>query len=47
VYVLDGIADDIEPLGLISDRLRTATVHNLQVMSDLMAVASRRQALAA
>ena len=41
VYVLDGIADDVEPLGLISDRLRTGTVHNMQTMYDLMAAASQ------
>ena len=41
VYVLDGIADDVEPLGLISDQLRTATVRNIQLMYDLMAEASQ------
>src|SRR5919202_6331711 len=41
VYVLDGMADDVEPLGLISERVRMATVQNMQVMYDLMAEASQ------
>jgi putative nucleotidyltransferase with HDIG domain len=41
VYVMDGIADDVEPMGLISDRLRSAAVNNIQVMYDLMAEASQ------
>lgn len=36
VYVLDGIADDVEPLGFISQRLRSATVRNLNAMFELM-----------
>jgi len=41
VYVLDGTADDVEPLGLVSDRLRAAAVGNLQTMYELMAAASQ------
>jgi HD-GYP domain-containing protein (c-di-GMP phosphodiesterase class II) len=41
VYVLDGIADDVEPVGLISQRLRSATVRNLDSMFTLMAAATR------
>jgi putative nucleotidyltransferase with HDIG domain len=41
VYVLDGIADDVEPTGFISERLRAANVRNLQTMYDLMAEATQ------
>lgn len=41
VYVLDGIADDVEPLGLISQRLRSTTVRNLNAMFELMTDAVR------
>src|SRR5882762_1255087 len=41
VYIMDGIADDVEPLGLISQRLRSGTVRNLDSMFDLMAQATR------
>jgi putative nucleotidyltransferase with HDIG domain len=41
VYVMDGIADDVEPLGLISQRLRSATVRNLDSMFELVAEATR------
>src|ERR1051326_8300691 len=37
VWILDGIADDVEPAGLVSERLRAANVRNLQIMYDLMA----------
>src|SRR5882762_7971921 len=41
VYVMDGIADDVEPLGLISQRLRSTTVRNLDGMFELIAKATR------
>jgi HD-GYP domain-containing protein (c-di-GMP phosphodiesterase class II) len=41
VYVLDGVADDVEPLGLISQRLRSGTVRNLDVLFNLMDDATR------
>jgi HD-GYP domain-containing protein (c-di-GMP phosphodiesterase class II) len=41
VYVLDGIADDVEPKGLISQRLRSTTVRNLDSVFALMAEATR------
>ena len=41
IYVLDGIADDVEPLGLISQRLRSGTVRNLNSMFELMVQATR------
>jgi putative nucleotidyltransferase with HDIG domain len=41
VYIFDGIADDVEPVGLISQRLRSATVRNLDGMFQLMATATR------
>jgi hypothetical protein len=41
VYILDGIADDVEPKGLISQRLRSATVRNLDSIFELMAEATR------
>lgn len=40
VYVMDGIADDVEPLGLISQRLRSTTVRNLDTIFELMAQAT-------
>ena len=41
VYVMDGIADDVEPLGLVSQRLRSATLGNLDSMFKLMAEATQ------
>jgi putative nucleotidyltransferase with HDIG domain len=41
VWILDGIADDVEPAGLVSERLRAANVRNLQIMYDLMAEATQ------
>jgi len=41
VYVLDGIADDVEPLGLVSQRLRSTTVRNLHAMFELVGEATR------
>jgi putative nucleotidyltransferase with HDIG domain len=41
VYIMDGIADDVEPLGLISQRLRSVTVASLDSMFELMAVATK------
>ncbi|GAC1313520.1 MAG: HD-GYP domain-containing protein [Chloroflexota bacterium] len=41
VYVMDGIADDVEPFGLISQRLRSTTVRNLNAMFELMTDAVR------
>jgi HD-GYP domain-containing protein (c-di-GMP phosphodiesterase class II) len=41
VYILDGIADDVEPLGLISQRLRSTTVRNLNAVFEVMAEATR------
>jgi putative nucleotidyltransferase with HDIG domain len=40
VYVYDGLADDVEPLGIVSDRLRAAAVQNLQTIYEMMASAS-------
>src|SRR5260370_42002495 len=41
VYVMDGIADDVEPLGLISQRVRSATVRNLDAIFALVGDATR------
>lgn len=41
VYVLDGVADDVEPTGFISERLRAANVRNLQTIYELMAEATQ------
>jgi putative nucleotidyltransferase with HDIG domain len=41
VYIMDGIADDVEPTGLISQRLRSKTVRNLDSMYELMTAATR------
>ncbi|MBV9897150.1 MAG: HD-GYP domain-containing protein [Chloroflexi bacterium] len=41
VYIMDGIADDVEPLGLVSQRLRSATVRNLDSMFELVATATK------
>ena len=41
VYVMDGIADDVEPLGLVSQRLRSATVRSLDSMFELVANVTR------
>ncbi len=41
VYVMDGIADDVEPLGLVSQRLRSKTLNNLDSMFKLMAEATQ------
>jgi putative nucleotidyltransferase with HDIG domain len=36
VYIMDGVADDVEPLGLVSQRLRSATVRSLDSMFELV-----------
>src|SRR5260221_12621240 len=41
VYVMDGIADDVEPLGLISQRLRSKTVGNLNSMFEMITQATQ------
>jgi putative nucleotidyltransferase with HDIG domain len=41
IYVMDGIADDVEPLGLISQRLRSKTVANLNSMFELITQSTR------
>jgi putative nucleotidyltransferase with HDIG domain len=41
VFVMDGIADDVEPLGLISDRLRTTAVANLHSVFSLISQATQ------
>jgi putative nucleotidyltransferase with HDIG domain len=41
VYVMDGIADDVEPLGLVSERLRLAAVRNVQSVYALAEHATR------
>ena len=41
VYIMDGIADDVEPLGLVSQRLRSTTVRNLDGMFALVGEATR------
>src|SRR5579864_340174 len=41
IYIMDGIADDVEPLGLVSQRLRSATVRSLDSMFELVADATR------
>jgi putative nucleotidyltransferase with HDIG domain len=41
VYVMDGVADDVEPLGLISQRLRSKTVSNLNSMFELITQSTR------
>src|SRR5207253_2432297 len=41
VYIMDGIADDVEPRGLISQRLRSTTVRNLDGVFALIAQASK------
>jgi putative nucleotidyltransferase with HDIG domain len=41
VYIMDGVADDVEPLGLISQRLRSNTLNNLDSMFRLMAEATQ------
>jgi putative nucleotidyltransferase with HDIG domain len=43
VYIMDGVADDVEPLGLISQRLRSTTVRNLDSMFELMARATKSE----
>jgi putative nucleotidyltransferase with HDIG domain len=43
VYIMDGVADDVEPLGLISQRLRSAAVRNLDSMFELMGQATRAE----
>lgn len=40
-YIMDGVADDVEPVGLISQRLRSATVRNLDSVFELMSAATR------
>ncbi len=41
MYVQDGIADDVEPIGIISERLRVANVRNVQTLYELMAEATQ------
>ncbi|HEV7665046.1 MAG TPA: HD-GYP domain-containing protein [Chloroflexota bacterium] len=41
VYVMDGIADDIEPLGLISDQLRASAVNNVRSIFALISHATQ------
>lgn len=41
VYVKDGIADDVAPLGLISQRLRSATLRNLDSLFQVMLTATQ------
>jgi putative nucleotidyltransferase with HDIG domain len=41
VYIMDGIADDVEPLGLVSQRIRSATVRSLDSMFELVAKDTR------
>src|SRR5260370_30912622 len=41
VYIMDGIADDVEPLGLISQQVRSATVRNLDSMFALVGDVTR------
>jgi len=41
VYVQDGIADDVEPIGIISERLRVANVRNVQTLYELMSEATQ------
>ncbi len=41
IYIMDGIADDVEPLGLVSQRLRSATVRSLDSVFELVADATR------
>jgi hypothetical protein len=41
VYVQDGIADDVEPIGIISERLRVASVRNVQTLYELMSEATQ------
>src|SRR5437763_16774863 len=41
VFVLDGIADDIEPLGLISDQLRASAVASVRNVFALISHATQ------
>lgn len=41
VYVMDGMADDVEPLGPVSERLRSASVQTVGALYDLMATATQ------
>src|SRR5215207_3058095 len=41
VYVLDGMADDVEPLGPVSERLRSASVRALGALYEVMAEATQ------
>lgn len=41
VFVMDGIADDIEPLGLISDQLRASAVTNVRSVFALLRHATK------
>lgn len=43
VFVLDGIADDVEPHEIISEHLRDAATANVRGMHDLLSQASREQ----
>lgn len=39
VFVMDGVADDVEPLGPVSERLRSASVQTVGALYDLVAEA--------
>jgi HD-GYP domain-containing protein (c-di-GMP phosphodiesterase class II) len=41
VYVMDGIADDLEPMGLISDQLRASAVANVRSVFALISHATQ------
>lgn len=41
VFVMDGVADDIEPLGLISDQLRASAVANVRSVFGLLRHATK------
>lgn len=41
IYVMDGIADDVAPVGLISQRLRSATLRSLDSIFNVMVEATR------
>src|SRR5215207_1675331 len=41
VYVMDGVADEVEPADLVSQRLRSKTLNNLDSMFELMTEATK------
>jgi HD-GYP domain-containing protein (c-di-GMP phosphodiesterase class II) len=43
VYIMDGIADDVVPLGLISQRLRSTTLRNLDSMFKVITTATQAE----